>query len=384
MLGPGLRDAGNRLAAGRRDPGPCGRGDAGGEACGDRAMKDERRTKKQLADEIGRLRRELTELQAAQVTRRQVIRAVQDRVREMQHPDDIGDVLKEMNRGLRRLQITFRDIGVNLVDPSGQTPEMQPRSLTANGSLLGPEDAWGEALVRRFWSGGVSVYRADLEAVDVYGERERAEGYFGHPVRAVLDVPFSHGTLAINSDRADPFSAEDIAVMEELGQVLGDGFTRGGDLRSVERRAQEAESLASAIAVVAGTEELEAVFDVVVREATRLTSVERASLFLFDEEAGVLVPRAQRGHDWETYRHVRLLPGEDMSGQVFQSGEPYLIGADAVPVPARRAATDALFRQAVQGKALHGGAAVPLRLAAKVIGTLAVGTAHRQLVQRDV
>lgn len=105
--------------------------------------------------------------------------------------------------------------------------------------------------------------------------------------------------------------------------------------------------------MVAKTPALEEVFQAVVREAAQLTSATRTTLFLYDEEAGVLVPRAQVGHDWEIYQKIRLQPGEDMSGQVFATGEPYAFhGTTYTLLPSVRPATMELFRAAVQGKKL--------------------------------
>ncbi|MFH1569933.1 MAG: ATP-binding protein [Gemmatimonadota bacterium] len=347
-------------------------------------MDDARKTKAQLVGELARLRGRLSELEAAGAVRRQAIARIRERIWSMERPDDIRAVVAEMGQGLRALQVPFQDIGINLVDPGRQAPGAAPHSLTEQGEWRGPGDAWGIELIQQFWRGGTPVYRPDLEAEDVYGEREQAARYFGHPVRAVLDVPFSHGTVAANSSTPHAFSKEHIAALEEVAHVLSEGFARMDDLRRVERRAQEAESLASAIAVVGATRELGKVLDAVVVEATRMLNTERSSLFLYDEGEGALVPQAQVGHDWETYRRIRLLPGEDMSGQVYATRQPFLIDPEGVAAPARRAETTALFERAVQGKALSGGAAVPLRLDDQVLGTLSVGTAHRLLVWRDV
>ena len=129
-----------------------------------------------------------------------------------------------MSRGLRRLQVPFQDIGVNIVDPTGGASGMLPHSLTERGEWRGPEDAWGVRLVYEFWRGGEPVYRSDLLREDVYGERAKSEDYFGHPVRSVLDVPFSHGTLAINSSTPEAFSDQSVSVLEEMAQVLSEGF----------------------------------------------------------------------------------------------------------------------------------------------------------------
>ena len=49
----------------------------------------------------------------------------------------------------------------------------------------------------------------------------------------MLDVPFSHGTLAINSERPDAFSEEDIETLGQFAGVLSEAYTRFEDIRRV-------------------------------------------------------------------------------------------------------------------------------------------------------
>ena len=347
-------------------------------------MTDTDKTRQQLLNELADLRRQVSELQQTDLLRQQAIAGVRERVWGMEHPDDIRDVVAAMGSGLRAIGVPFQNIGVNLVDPANDPLGISSYDLTVRGEWRRPEAPWASQLIHQIWRGGKPSYRPDLLEEDAHDERRFSEAYFGHPVRAVLDVPFSHGTVAINSDIADPFTEHGISVLEEMAKVLSEGVARMEDLRRLEGRAQEAESLASAIAMVGSTHELEEVLHAVVVESTHMLNTERGTLFLYDEAEGTLAPRAQVGHDWAVYRDVRLLPGEDMSGQVFSTGQPHLIDPDGAPVPSRRPATTDLFEQAVQGKELRGGAAVPLRLGGAVIGTLAVGTARRQLTGRDV
>jgi len=51
------------------------------------------------------------------------------------------------------------------------------------------------------------------------GERDMMVDACG-PIRSVLDVPFSHGTVAVNSDQPDAFSEDDIAYLQEIAQIL--------------------------------------------------------------------------------------------------------------------------------------------------------------------
>lgn len=54
-------------------------------------------------------------------------------------------------------------------------------------------------------------------------------------VRSVVDVPFSRGTIAVNSREKDAFSDRQIADLKGLAQVLDEGFHRVEDLENLER-----------------------------------------------------------------------------------------------------------------------------------------------------
>ncbi|MEW6756196.1 MAG: PAS domain S-box protein [Candidatus Latescibacterota bacterium] len=189
-----------------------------------------------------RRRRELQEL---------VLHQVREEIWRMQSPDDIQQLLVAVGRGLERLEIDFRACGINIVDPSREPPRTQTFSIDRKngGWRIIPEnyEQASEAIVQ-FWRGKEPRYRRDLEAEDSYQERAGIAGIFG-PVRSVVDIPFPHGTLAVNSDQPDAFSGEQIAFMQALAGVLSEGFRRLDDLQVLAakeeqlRQAQKMESL---------------------------------------------------------------------------------------------------------------------------------------------
>lgn len=325
-----------------------------------------------------------------QDVRRQAIERIRQAVWQMRAAEDIHTVLQVMQAELRQVGIAYQALGVNVIDPD--TEEVTARYLAR--SLPGTEERWifrdehdagirGGAMVD-FWKGRKVVYRPDLHVEDPYGERAWADPHPGRPARCVLDVPFSHGTLALNSPLPDAFSAEDIQAFQEIAGVLSQGFRRLDDLQALEQRAQEAEALSAAIAVVAGASELEEVFQTVVQEAARLTRAERARLFLYDEREKTLVPRAQVGHNWEMYRQIRLRPGEDRSGQVFLSGEPILYSYSlSMAEPTLRPENRNLLLASAED--IPGsGAVVPLKIRDRVVGTLSVRSQRYRCTQRDL
>ena len=82
------------------------------------------------------------------------------------------------------------------------------------------------------WRHNETAYRQNLELDDPYSERRSVSELYG-PVISLVDVPFSHGTLSVNSTEADAFSNQDIEFLQELAEVLAEGFRRVDDLEQM-------------------------------------------------------------------------------------------------------------------------------------------------------
>jgi two-component sensor histidine kinase len=88
----------------------------------------------------------------------------------------------------------------------------------------------GAGVVLQFWRGGEPMLR-DLDAEDPSGEKE----IFPF-LSTMVDVPFWHGTLAVNSQKRQAFSDAQIALLEDMAHLLEDGFRRVDDLRALQAR----------------------------------------------------------------------------------------------------------------------------------------------------
>ena len=141
--------------------------------------------------------------------------------------------------------ITFGACGLNLVDRSGAQPTFTPHSVNSSGRELDtPSDSPGGEPLATIWRNQQVLYRPDLLSEDPYDERQYLSGPYGDEVRSVIDVPFSHGTLALNSIEPDAFGRH-VPVLQTLAGVLTEAFQRRDDLRALEdqlaqvRRSQE-------------------------------------------------------------------------------------------------------------------------------------------------
>ena len=153
----------------------------------------------------------------------------------MEGADDVASVLSTLSDILTEQEISFRDIQVNIVDEAGESPLVRIHKIGGEVVVITDEQEDIVRLITQFSRSGQITYRRDLVKEDVHGERAHIQGTADAPVRSVVDVAFSHGTLAVNSTLADAFSEEDLAILDDLAQVLGEAFRRIEDLRNFER-----------------------------------------------------------------------------------------------------------------------------------------------------
>ena len=329
--------------------------------------------------------------------RRNAVERVRIATWQMVKAADIRQVLAEVVAQLGAMGLPVDNLGVQLVDDSEEVPgvkyyiykEMAGTwwERDSRSNVHAPESVAAARQIHQFWQGGRPVYRPDLLAEDLYQERARLERV-NPGIRALLDVPFAQGTLALNSRQPDPVSPEGLAFLGDLAAVLSESFTRVADLQALERRAQEAEALALAIGAVAASDDLEEVLQVVVEQAALLLQCQQVRLLLYDAGEEALVPRAQIGHDWEVYRQVRSLPGRGLSGQVFATGRAQFTNEyslpDFPPSPAETIATlHRSLAEKVPPEVAGRAVSVPLVGDGHVLGVLTVAGTERRFTQDD-
>ena len=144
--------------------------------------------------------------------RQQAVRLVRDEVWRMESEGDISKLLDAVRRGLETAGVSFAVCGVNIVEKrQGGEPEVRAHNMRVDGKWVeGAEREGRDAIVAMWRKGGVH-YRPDLSTEDTQGER------------------------------ADAFAPGQIAILEEMAQVLEEGFRRVEDLRALEDRNQALE-----------------------------------------------------------------------------------------------------------------------------------------------
>ena len=171
-----------------------------------------------------------------------VITSIRGEVSKMTRSQDIEQVLAAIHKGLGELGVSFNACGMSIIDADTDPPQVRCCNITHDGRWMEvttqPESV---AALLHFWRGKQMVYRRDLHTEDGFDENEILHDAFSRPIRSIVDVPFSHGTLAINSTDPDAFSDADIEILEEMAEVLSAGFVRLDDFQNLEQRTRELE-----------------------------------------------------------------------------------------------------------------------------------------------
>ncbi|MBI3243105.1 MAG: response regulator [Chloroflexi bacterium] len=126
-----------------------------------------------------------------------------------------------------------------------------------------------------------------------------------------------------------------------------------------EKRVRDLETLQKIGRALTTTLDLDNVLSQVVEAAVSLTGAEEGSLLLLDEGTGELIMRAARNFDDQFVRTFRLRSDDSLAGQVIQTGQPILLGADSP----KKIKTAYLVRSLIY---------IPLRLREQIIGVLGV------------
>jgi hypothetical protein len=179
-----------------------------------------------------------------QEIREAVLQEMRAQTWSMQQAGDIEAVLHALRDGLSQLAIPFFHCGINLVNNDGEMPRFTPHTLESSGKELATVHGSGSGgPLLATWVSQEPLYRPDLHAEDLFNERAYMIQAYGDRIRAVLDVPFSHGTLAINSEVANAFAEWEMAALQSIAEVLSEAFRRWDDLREKEYRASTQRAL---------------------------------------------------------------------------------------------------------------------------------------------
>jgi len=169
---------------------------------------------------------------------------VRESIWKMIKSEDIDTVAVTFRDALKDIGIQFKYFGINIIETSGKTPQVYAYEYSEKERNISKPGLDNVRVLMKIWKDGVPVYRKDIQKNDELGEKKDIESNFGNTtIRSILDVPFSHGTVAINSTKPDAFSKVDIESLVDMAQVLSEGFKRLEDLQNIEQYTKNLERM---------------------------------------------------------------------------------------------------------------------------------------------
>ena len=166
------------------------------------------------------------EERAAQSAREAAYERVRSAVLASRNTKDILVVNSLMDQELRELGVRLTACGINLIDEDTDTSRyFYSWDESAWDEPLSLEDPVIAELVSH-WRAGETWIRPPPPTW-ARGDRFR-------DVRVIVDVPFAHGTLAMNSTEVDEFSEDEIAILQGFAEVISLAYTRYLDLSAIE------------------------------------------------------------------------------------------------------------------------------------------------------
>ena len=177
--------------------------------------------------------------------RREARQRLREEVWNMRSVDDIEKVIQVVRQALTDLAVPVVGCSIHLVETATAEPTVRSwRSDSADAAWVSFQNEAAVQQIVQMWQKAEPSYRPDLTKGPIEGEFERISSIFDCEIYSVLDVPFSHGTLAVNCDKLDAYSAEDVKLLQSVAEVLSEGFRRFEDLRGLQARTHDAEALA--------------------------------------------------------------------------------------------------------------------------------------------
>jgi signal transduction histidine kinase len=191
-------------------------------------------------------------------------------------------------------------------------------------------------------------------------------------VKSELAVPLevngeTRGVINVDSDRADAFSAEDQALLEQLAVQAAKVIHNTWLYEQLRLKVHLFESLASVSRTINSTLNLDEALRVITREACLLMRARMCSLMMLDENRDWLDLRASYGAGESYINKPRLAVGESLLGVVARRKKPLQIAN--VQITSRYQNVE-VARQ----EGLVSLLSVPLLFAGQSIGTLNVYT----------
>ncbi len=166
-------------------------------------------------------------------TKRHALNQLDRAIWSMARADDIHIVLEGIRSALQTVDLPYAELGVSVIDMN-EPPTVQFYSTYKSECIerkaqwmVGDTQSLAETIIDT-WQRGSAVHTSSLSEASSE-QNPLALGELYGPIESIIDVPFSHGVLTITTSDT-PFSTRDLDFIDELSNVLSDGFRRVEDL----------------------------------------------------------------------------------------------------------------------------------------------------------
>ena len=177
--------------------------------------------------------------EAARARRTEALNHIREAVWQMRGPADFEDLLQAVARELEALGVPFRNLGLNLLDDTDSPRAFTAYTRHAQGRFA--DDVYDlppNHPILRIWTAGRPAIRPDIDRSDPYAERAALRGRDSE-VRALVDIPFDRGTLAVSADEPGLYTDSHVESLQLVADVVAEGVRRFDDLRALEQHNQD-------------------------------------------------------------------------------------------------------------------------------------------------
>ena len=173
--------------------------------------------------------------------------AIRVAIAGMDEPEDLCRAVREIGDQLNRFGTSHDSCTIQVMNPEGTKFISLGQTVRANWNkkavaflMLGERDIRAAPVenypwVEEVWRTGKSRYVPDTG----YGRAGTEDDRTLLAGLSLIDVAFSHGTLAINKKTPHFYSEKDVVLLERFARILSDGFQRFIDITE-RKQAEEA------------------------------------------------------------------------------------------------------------------------------------------------
>lgn len=158
------------------------------------------------------------------------LRRLRHEISQMKGEEDWLDIVQALDGELHRW-IPYYACGINIIDLAKNTRMIY--AVTNREAVRKYEEKHIAPVLRYALEEKKAVYRPTRIEIEKWGNGA------GDKLNSAVDVPFTGGTLVVNSTEENSFDEQHIRILEQFSVVVADGVVRLGDLMKVKEQEKQ-------------------------------------------------------------------------------------------------------------------------------------------------